>query len=200
MTEAAIARVVSRILTQPRPLLLAFDVDGTLSPIVDDPAQAYVPIEVAAALRKLARARGVCVALVTGRDAAALSKMVRVPGAYRALEHGRLVLKPGQRVSTGGPGASQRRALAAFESWVRSVAVPAGGELEHKSASRALHVRKLARRKPRLAERLLEEAAVEAARLGLHPRPGRAVLEAQVAPADKATALSQLRAQLLAGP
>lgn len=182
-----------RVLSLPRPLLLAFDVDGTLSPIVDDPASASVAAPVGRALRRLAKARGLRVALVTGRDAGALSSMVRVPGAYRALEHGRVLLSPGQRVGGGGPSAAQRRALSAFERWALEHAVASGAELERKTASRAVHVRRLSRRDPALGQAILTRAAAEAARLGLHPRPGRAVLEAQVAPADKGTALRRLR-------
>jgi len=193
VTERGTAALLERVLALPRPLLLAFDVDGTLSPIVDDPAAATVSVELGRALRRLAKARGVRVALITGRDVAALSKMVRVPGAYRALEHGRVVLAPGQRAGGGGPSAPQRRALSAFEHWATVHALPSGAELERKAASRAVHVRRLARRDPKRAEALLAAAATEAQRLGLHPRPGRAVLEAQVALADKGSALRKLR-------
>lgn len=194
MAAEALDELVARIVAQPRPLLLAFDVDGTLSPIVDDPQRARVPAAVGAALRRLVKARGVLVALVTGRDAAALSRMVRVPGAYRAVEHGRRILRPGERLRQRAPTAAQRAALSRFDAWAQREAVAHGAELEHKRGSRGLHVRKLARSAPEQAERLLLAAAEVATDCGLHPRKGRAVLEAELEPADKGRAVREIHA------
>ena len=108
----------ARIWALPRPTLLAFDVDGTLAPIVDDPAAARVPAATATALRKLAKRQGLRVALVTGRDGASLRRLVRVPGAYRALEHGALVVGPGQRVPRRRLSAQAGAKLRSFERWV----------------------------------------------------------------------------------
>jgi trehalose-6-phosphatase len=56
----------------------------------------------------------------------------------------------------------------------------------------AVHVRELARRDSREAERLLREAEVRARLEGLSPLEGRAVLEARLATCDKAEALQAL--------
>ncbi|MGD8862598.1 MAG: trehalose-phosphatase [Myxococcales bacterium] len=184
--------ILERILALPRPLLLAFDVDGTLAPILDDPAAARVPVDTGKALRRLAGRRGLRVALVTGRDARSLAQMVRVPGAFRAVEHGRVVIAPGQRAGGGRLSREEHAKLDAFEQWVRKRAVPAGGELEVKAAARALHVRKLERRDPDRAAGLLAEAARMARTAGLSPRPGRAVLEAELSAGDKGIALANL--------
>lgn len=184
--------LAARITALPRPLLLAFDVDGTLAPIVEDPDAARVPPEVARALRTLASRRGVRVALVTGRDAASLARVVRIAGAYRVLEHGRRVLVPGASMRETAPSAALRARLDAFEAWARAHAVPAGARLECKAQSRAIHVRALAARDAAGALRLLARAARAARRADLVPRSGRAVLEAALADADKSTALAEL--------
>jgi trehalose 6-phosphate phosphatase len=184
--------LVERIAGLPRPLLLAFDVDGTLAPIVDEPAAARVPAAIERALRKLQQRRGLRVALVTGRDAAALSALVKIPGAYRAVEHGRVVLAPGQRSAVQRVTTAQRARLDAFATWAEREAVPLGAELEHKASSRALHVRRLERDDPQLARKLLAAAARVARAQGLSPRPGRAVLEAELESGDKGDALDAL--------
>ncbi|MDH5674341.1 MAG: trehalose-phosphatase [Myxococcales bacterium] len=184
--------LIDRITALPPPLLLTFDVDGTLAPIVDDPASARVPEPTARALRKLARRPELRVALLTGRDAHALARMVRVAGAYRALEHGRLLLRPGQRARVPALAQEARDRLRGFEDWALRTALPVGAKLEHKASSRALHVRTLQTRKPAQAAALLRQAAAQARRLGLHPRPGRAVLEAELEPANKGDALEAL--------
>ena len=187
--------LVEEIAALPRPLLLAFDVDGTLAPIVDDPAAARVPATTARAVQRLARTRGLRVALVTGRDAAALAKLVRVPGAYRAVEHGRLILAPGERATCKRCTPEERARLAAFEAWAKAEALPAGAELEKKARSRALHVRKLERRDAARAAALLAAAAEAARDAGLVPRPGRAVLEAELEAGDKGEALERIKRQ-----
>lgn len=184
--------LVTRIAALPRPVLLAFDVDGTLAPIVEDPDAARVPREVTRALRTLARARGVRVALVTGRDATSLARVVRIPRAYRAIEHGRRVLAPGASPREPVPSPALRARLDAFEAWARVHALPAGARLERKPQSRVVHVRALAARDPAGAERLLARADRAARRADLVPRSGRAVLEAALGDADKSTALASL--------
>lgn len=189
MSVEELAAAIGRL---SRPLLVACDVDGTLAPIVDDPAAARVPPSVARDLRTLAARRGVHVALVTGRDAGALARLVRVPGAWRALEHGARLVAPRERAARRRLSPAELARLGAFEAWALERAVPHGAELEHKPESRALHVRTLARRQPALARRLLREASAAARRSSLSPRAGRAVLEAELRPGDKGDALSQL--------
>lgn len=190
-TPEAIAQA---ILSLPRPLLLGFDVDGTLAPIVDDPAAASVPAPVQSALRRLARQDAVSVALITGRDRAALSKMARVPGAYRAVEHGRVVIAPGQRPPGAGLSRADQQRLSAFSDWVQAVLVPEGAELETKPQSRGVHVRRLAQRAPQRADAVLRQASSQAKKLGLHVRSGRAVVEAELQPGDKGAALRAIAA------
>lgn len=182
----------SRIASLGRPLLLAFDVDGTLAPIVDDPDAARVPTESRALLRSLVGRRGLRIALVTGRDAASLSRVLKLEGAWRGMEHGRRVVGPRQSARRPQLAAADRERLLRFESWARREAVPAGARLERKPAARAVHVRELAARDPRAAARVLSAARVAADKAGLSPREGRAVVEAELGSASKADALDTL--------
>ena len=63
------AEGLAAIAARPGKALAAFDFDGTLSPIVDDPASARAQDGVAEALARLARRIGK-VAIITGRPAA----------------------------------------------------------------------------------------------------------------------------------
>ncbi len=187
------ATLVARVLGLPRPLLIALDVDGTLAPIVEDPEAARVPRHTRALLRRLSSARRVHVALVTGRSASSLRKVVGSIEAWRAVEHGRVIVPPGRSVPRDDLDPAARERLASFERWAREHVVPHGGRLETKRASRAVHVRSLAARDPDEAARLLRAAAIRARKIGLSPRPGRAVLEAEAAPGDKGEALDAIR-------
>lgn len=190
--SAQVARLLRRILRLPRPLLLAFDVDGTLAPIVDDPAAARVPAAMARTLRALCATPGVHVALVTGRDAASLARVAPVAGVWRALEHGRVVVAPGARLRTRRLSASEQARLRTFENWIGEHARHLGARLERKPESRSLHVRELARRSPAHAARLLDAAWRAARDAGLHPRAGRGFVEGALAPADKGHALASI--------
>ena len=182
-----------RVAALPRPLLLALDVDGTLAPIVERPSAARVPD---ATLRRLASLRDhpeVIVALVTGRDAESLATIAPLAGVWRAVEHGRVVIPPhASRPPELRLDSGQVRALEAFEELVRDEWVPEGAHVEEKPASRAVHVRAVAQADAGLAEEIIESAAEAARELDLHPRVGRAVLEAEAKPGDKGEALAHI--------
>lgn len=184
------AQWAARVLSLPRPLLLAFDVDGTLAPIVDDPGAARVPPRVATALRRLAKVEDIELALITGRDLAGLRQVVRVAGAHRAVEHGAVVLSAGVRSPPCRLGLDDVDRLRRFLGWAERHA--AGARLETKARAVGVHVRTLARQDAGAAEAILRAAAEQARALGLVPRGGRAVCEAEVAAGDKGTALREL--------
>jgi len=184
--------LVGEIVRLPRPLLVALDVDGTLAPIVDDPDGARVPKATRTVLRRIVDAHRVFVALVTGRSASSLRKVVRLPGAWRALEHGRTIVRPGGRVPREGLDRASRERLQSFETWVEKHMVPAGARLERKEAARVVHVRELMASDEDEAARILRASEGRAKKLGLHPRTGRAVVEAEAEPGDKGEALSAI--------
>jgi trehalose 6-phosphate phosphatase len=75
-------------------LLLLLDFDGTLSPIVDDPARASLPVAFHHALRELIRVRGVSIAIISGRRIDFLRRRVRLRVIY-AGNHGLRIQGPG---------------------------------------------------------------------------------------------------------
>ncbi len=182
--------LVETLLTLERPLLLALDVDGTLSPIVRDPDLAEIPASTLATLASLADAPMVEVAIVTGRDLGSLSRMEQLEGVWRAVEHGALVLAPGQVPSKRELTGTQRTALSRFRQWVEAHAGDAF--IEYKPQAIAVHVRAVAEGDPARAEWLLAEADELAQRLGLHVRRGKALREAEAVVHDKGTALREI--------
>ncbi len=165
------------------PLLVGLDVDGTLAPIVKDPAAARVPDETTALLRKLVALEDVSVALVTGRDANALDTMIQLPGAWRAVEHGSRVFAPGETAAPAAHSAEDQARLDGFAAWVSGTA----GTLERKASSVAVHVRGLEG-----GDALLAQADEVARTFGLHARLGRSVFEAELTVGDKGDALRDL--------
>lgn len=75
--------------------LLAFDFDGTLAPIRDDPAEARIDRAAAALLAEASHREGVVVAVISGRDAEDLAARVDAPGAYLISSHGLEIHGPG---------------------------------------------------------------------------------------------------------
>lgn len=82
---------------QARPIALFLDYDGTLTPIVDDPAQATPPKEAVEALTRVAERYPV--AVISGRDVDDVRQMVGVEGIHYAGSHGFDIAAPdGRRV------------------------------------------------------------------------------------------------------
>lgn len=75
--------------------LLAFDFDGTLAPIRENPADVRIERGAAALLEQTSQMEGVVVAVVSGRDADDLAMRVDVPGAYVIASHGLEIRAPG---------------------------------------------------------------------------------------------------------
>jgi len=182
--------VLEALLSLERPLLVALDVDGTLSPIVRDPGLAEIPEPTRSVLAELADAPLVELALITGRDLASLSRMEQLDGVWRAVEHGGVVLAPGQTPSRRELTAQQREALDRFRQWVDAHARDAF--IEYKPQAVAVHVRGLASSDPGRADQILREADELAQSLGLHVRRGKALREAEAVRQDKGSALREI--------
>jgi trehalose 6-phosphate phosphatase len=179
---AALADVAAR-----RPLLVASDYDGVLSPIVDEPSAAVPTPGVAEVLARLAAVDGVTVALVSGRGVADLRTVSGFSGPFRWVgSHG---------AEFDGPPSdelAERRDALAHRLRPLVGAVP-GARLEVKPASVAVHVRQVS--DPAAGAALLDRARSQADP-SLTMKPGKAVLELAVADADKGGALRRLRAEL----
>lgn len=183
-----IESLLEELLSLERPLLLALDVDGTIVPIVADPELARIPEETLSTLAALAAAPMVELALITGRDFESLRRMERLEGVWRAVEHGGLVLAPGEAPTERALSPDQRDALDRFEEWVDAHAGDAF--IEYKPHAIAVHVRGI--EDPHRAERLLREADELAQSLGLHVRRGKALREAEAIRYDKGNALREI--------
>ena len=182
--------LVEALLDLDRPLLLALDVDGTLSPIVRDPDLARIPASTLSTLGALAQTPSLELALITGRDLDSLSRMEQLDGIWRAVEHGGLVLAPGQTAPRRELNREQRDALGRFRQWVDEHATDAF--IEYKPQAIAVHVRAIAAKDPKRADQLLREADELAQNLGLHVRRGKALREAEAVRNDKGLALREI--------
>jgi trehalose 6-phosphate phosphatase len=169
--------LLAALAADPAAAALCFDVDGTLAPIVADPAEARVPDATRAELRRLSTRYGL-VACVSGRTGAIAREIVGVPELTYVGEHG-LELDP---------------AAAAWSERIRAFGAQADWPVEAKPFSIAFHYRTAPDRG--VAKRQLERIEAAAHAEGLRTRWGRLVLE--VLPpiaASKRTAVAHLLEQ-----
>ena len=172
----------------PRPLLF-LDYDGTLAPIVDDPAAAGPHPDVPGLLGELAEAHPVVV--VTGRDLAALGRLLGGAGGPRVRAVGLHGVEAGW-----SDGTVDRRATEAHGDALGRLraAVPdaEGVVVEDKGAAFAVHYR--AAPDPGAARAALE-AWAEAVPDGLTPIWGKRVVELRPAGVSKGTAVAAIAAE-----
>lgn len=116
--------------------LLAFDFDGTLAPIRDDPSEVQITRGGAALIGETARIRGVVVAVLSGRDADDLTARVNVPGAYIVASHGLEIRGPGGVVVRDTPPLS-----VSIDPLLQEEIRASGLRLESKKHGTALHWR-----------------------------------------------------------
>ena len=143
-------------------LLLLTDYDGSLTPIVDEPADARLSREARDDLRALARSPRVRVAVVSGRALADLRGRVSVKGVIYAGCHGLEI--EGRGLSFRHPDAEKRRVALAGVARVlgeRTAAIP-GMIVEAKGLAVAVHFRQVAREDLPLATFEVEQAVAQA--------------------------------------
>lgn len=184
---------VAELARAPAQTCVLTDFDGTLAPIVGDPADANALPGALDVLHRLARRFGT-VAVVSGRPAAFL-----VPRL--ALGEGRSPLRAygsygAERAGPDGHVTAPERAAGEAES-IEAAAreleagLPAGVEVERKRWSVALHWRNA----PAERERAEHLAGTAAGRHGLSPRPARMAVELVLPAApDKGSAVASLAA------
>lgn len=132
------ALAVARRALADAPAGLLTDFDGTLSPIVADPAAARLASGAADALVALSRRLAV-VAVVTGRAPMDARRMTGVPDLLIAGNHGTEWLEPGAHEPAEAPGSERLRA--AVRAVVERVPELTGVELEDKGVSATVHYR-----------------------------------------------------------
>ena len=180
------------IVAAPAHALIASDFDGTLSPIVADPAAALAAPGASAALARLGAVVGT-VAIITGRPAAeavALGGFADVPGLIVLGHYGAERWQAGELTAARAPDGIDvaRRALPGL---LAAAGAPEGTRLEDKGNALAVHTRQTADPEGALA-RLREPLAVLAASAALTLEPGRFVLELRPPGTDKGAALRAL--------
>jgi trehalose 6-phosphate phosphatase len=183
---------LEKILADPGQALIATDFDGTLSPIVPDPAAARAYPGAADALARLAGAVGT-VAIITGRPAAeavSFGDFAAVPGLIVLGHYGAERWQAGRVTAAPAPEgvAAARRALPGT---LAAADAPEGTRIEDKGNAVAVHTRQAADPHGAL-DRLRGPLTALAARTGLAIEPGRYVLELRPHGADKGTALRAL--------
>lgn len=183
-------RALATVARVPR-LLVASDYDGTLAPIVSDPAKAYPHGESVRALRALAGLTGTTAAVISGRALRDLAALSRLPVEVQ------LIGSHGSEFDVGFVHAIDNDARQLLREVVTALSEIAaenpGASVEVKPASVALHVRNAT---PEIGRRAIDHARQgPASWVGVQVTEGKAVIELAVVPTDKGSALSTVRHQ-----
>jgi trehalose 6-phosphate phosphatase len=190
-----------------REVVVGLDFDGTLSPIVEDPAAAVIHPDGHDVLVGLA-ARVRAVAIVTGRPARQVVELGALEQVADALPPGARVLVRGQYGNEQWDSADRTfvthevpAGLAAFRAELPTLLAALGAPdayVEEKGLAVAVHTRRLP--DPAAAFARLEPELTDAAeRHGLALEPGRLVLEIRAPGMHKGHALRQVVADTDAG-
>ncbi|HEY4851046.1 MAG TPA: trehalose-phosphatase [Streptosporangiaceae bacterium] len=183
---------LAALLREPARALIALDFDGTLSPIVADPAAARAHPGAAAALHRLGAVTGT-LAVITGRPAAVaveLGGFADVPGLIVLGHYGWERWYDGQLSSPPSPpGVTAARAE--LPAVLAGAGAPPGTWTEDKGNAVAVHTRRAADPQGAL-EALRGPLTALATRTGLAVEPGRLVIELRPRGTDKGIALKTL--------
>jgi trehalose 6-phosphate phosphatase len=168
----------------PGEILIASDYDGTIAPIVDDPASAFPLtglVEHLTALVPLVRA----VAIISGRSEKSLSRFLPVPGVSLMGENGAGETSPDERARLRD---FELRAIVRVARWP-------GVEVEAKPASISVHFRG----RPLIAAELERSLAELLPGSGLTMVANRLVFDVQLRRASKVRSMRSLLRELEPG-
>ena len=178
-----------------RPLVLMFDVDGTLAPIAAQPALARVPDDTRRLLASLVTTPNVMVALVSGRAAHDARRLVGIQQLWTVGNHGAEVMTPDGDIDVDPDVARYAESIAAAARALEPLLAPLRGVvLENKGWTLSVHFRIA---DEDVLHRL--RAAVDGAAIanGLRVTEGKKVLEIRPPVAvDKGTAVYRLARDL----
>ncbi|WP_053174550.1 trehalose-phosphatase [Nonomuraea sp. SBT364] len=184
------------ILKDPAGAVIGLDFDGTLSPIVPDPAAARIHPEAAAVLAELGR-HVKAVTIVTGRPVATALRLgpglEEVPGLVVLGHYGFERWEQGQ-ISGPPPPPGVPRAEAELPFVLDALGLATGVTVEDKGRAVAVHTRRAPDPEGALAK-LREPMAKLAEKHGLVVEPGRLVLELRPPGMDKGHALGLFLAE-----
>jgi trehalose 6-phosphate phosphatase len=159
---------IRAIASGPRPLLVATDLDGTLSPIVERASAARVPEPTLAVLDRLTSVANV--AVITGRDLNTARRLVPCEGVIMVGSHG-LEISLDSTTLMDLDRAALAAALEQAEQQVITAVPSAFLHIERKAISTAFHFRRAPELEPALRRALAKLPK------GLKLREGRMVLE-----------------------
>jgi trehalose 6-phosphate phosphatase len=166
-------------------LLVTCDFDGTLAPIVNNPADARPLPEASQALVELAELPATEVALISGRELRVLRELSGAPPTVH------LVGSHGAELDTGFAHPIDEELLARITVELGAIAAEYPGvAIEIKPASVALHVRNA---DPAAGEEALTKARNASQHWDTEVTEGKAVLEFAVIATDKGEAIDILR-------
>ena len=169
-------------------LLVAADYDGTLAPLVDDPALAEPDRESLRLLAELAGLRGTHVAVVSGRARTDLARFTGLPGEVHLVgSHGSEFDADWSDQLPESVVDLRERIAAAVEHLAESVP---GATVEHKPTSVAFHVRRVEESRQGAALAAAEALADDIE--GVTVKHGKLVVELSALAADKGTAVLRL--------
>lgn len=184
MLDAGLQRALTEVAATPR-LLITSDFDGTLAPIVNNPADARPLPEAASALAALAGLPDTTAALISGRALTVLRELSDMSDAVQ------LVGSHGAEFDTGFIREIDSALLDTIIETLHGIAAGRPGvTVEPKPASVALHVRNASESDGVAAFALAREAAQS---WDAHATAGKAVLEFAVIVTDKGEAVDILR-------
>ena len=170
-------------------LLVACDYDGTISPIVNDPAAAIPIPEAISALRALASLPDTHVAVISGRSLRDLALLSRLPSEIHLVgSHGSEFDPSFIDAMPAAASAVRERLYAAAR---KIVDRHPDLRIEYKTTGVTFHTRAMDRRS---AEKALAAVRHGPGRLdGVFAHEGKEILELLVMPTDKGRALERLR-------
>lgn len=170
-------------------VVVACDYDGTLAPIVDDPAAAFPHRESIAALRALAVLPDTHVALISGRSLEDLARLSRLPAEVHLVgSHGSEFDLSFARALPDEAVELRNRVTAELEAIASRTP---GAIVERKPAGVAFHVRQAQEADAKSA--LEEVVAGAGSQSGVHVKFGKKVVELSVVGTDKGQALERIR-------
>lgn len=162
-------------------LILFLDFDGTLSPIVDDPSEAFIQDETAAWLKKASANRNLKIAIVTGRSLKDIRKMIGSNGLIYAANHGAEIFYDGKILLKKSESFRRPLRLLVKELKEALLQIP-GIYMENKGVSAAVHLRRVDRRYHRNIRETVKRKAATVLSHGLKLTYGKMVIELR--PAD----------------